>query len=66
MIDKMFSQEILNAHLRKRYFVTFFLYDIFPLMVQFLGAPSSVAKRLPLRQSHGGTNSPRQIPNLFS
>ena len=27
MIDKMFSQEILNAHLRKRYFITFIIYD---------------------------------------
>ncbi len=30
----MFSQEILNAHLRKRYFISFFIYDIFPLCFQ--------------------------------
>tara|TARA_B100001093_G_scaffold213898_1_gene205156 strand:+ start:1249 stop:2889 length:1641 start_codon:yes stop_codon:yes gene_type:complete len=34
MIDKMFSQEILNAHLRKRYFISFFIYDTFPLCFQ--------------------------------
>ena len=31
MIDRMFSQEILNANLRKRYCVNFFIYDCFPL-----------------------------------
>ena len=30
MIDRMFSQEILNAHLRKRYCLIF-IYDCFPL-----------------------------------
>ena len=36
MIDRMFSQEILNAHLRKRYCVNFFIYDCFPLCIQRL------------------------------
>ena len=34
MIDKMFSQEILNAHLRKQYFLTFLIYDMFPVCFQ--------------------------------
>ena len=29
MIDKMFSQEILNAEIRKRYCIRFFFYDYF-------------------------------------
>ena len=36
MIDRMFSQEILNAHLRKRYCLNFFIYDCFPLCIQRL------------------------------
>ena len=36
MIDRMFSQEILNAHLRKKYCVNFFIYDCFPLCIQRL------------------------------
>lgn len=36
MIDRMFSQEILNAHLRKRYCVNFFIYDCFPLCIHRL------------------------------
>ena len=36
MIDRMFSQEILNAHLRKSYCVNFFIYDCFPLCIQRL------------------------------
>ena len=36
MIDRMFSQEILNAHLRKRYCFNFFIYDCFPLCIQRL------------------------------
>ena len=34
MIDKMFSQEILNARLRKRYCLNFFFYDCFPMCFQ--------------------------------
>ncbi len=36
MIDRMFSQEILNANLRKRYCVNFFIYDCFPLCIHRL------------------------------
>ena len=36
MIDRMFSQEILNANLRKRYRVNFFIYDSFPLCIRKL------------------------------
>ena len=36
MIDKMFTQEILNAQLRKKYFINFFFYDCFPLCIHKL------------------------------
>jgi len=31
MIDRMFSQEILNANLRKKFCINFFMYECFPL-----------------------------------
>ena len=34
MIDKMFAQEILNAQLRKKYYINFLFYDCFPICLQ--------------------------------
>jgi len=36
MIDRMFSQEILNAELRRKYCCSFFIYDCFPLCIKKL------------------------------
>jgi hypothetical protein len=36
MIDNMFGQEILNAHLRKKYIICFFFYDCFPSCFQYI------------------------------
>ncbi len=36
MIDKMFSQEILNAQLRNKYVVSFLIYDYFPFVFEKL------------------------------
>ena len=34
MIDKLFCQEIINAQLRSKYFINFFIFDCFPICFQ--------------------------------
>jgi hypothetical protein len=36
MIDKLFNQEILNVELRKKYGLSFFIYDYFPNIFEVL------------------------------
>ena len=36
MIDKLFNQEILNAELRKKYMLSFYIYDFFPNIFEAL------------------------------